>query len=87
MEDRSTAFYDTSEQPAIASVAGWNTRRWITFGLCVLCLAAFTALLLMYALLSLPEWLSLLVGLLIVLLFAGMLIALGVATHAPSDWE
>jgi hypothetical protein len=61
----------------------WGMRWWVICGACVLYLGAFIALVMVYMLASLSEWVSLLLGLLIVLLFFGMIIALGVATHAP----
>ena len=91
IEDRSAAFCDTTKQAAIAPksvpVARWGMRRWVMFSQCALCLTVFTVLLLIYALAPLPEWLSLLIGVAIVLVFAGMIAGIGVATHAPSDWE
>lgn len=70
--------------PATATGA---TRRWLAPVACLCCLATLTALILVYALASLPEWLSLLIGVAIVLVFMGLLVTLSLALGAVSAWE
>ncbi len=91
-EDRSAALYDTSEQPIVVQETTSGPRRWIAFGVCALCLVAFTTLLLVYALASLSEWLSLLIGAAIVVLFLSTLLSLSltagaIVMHEVEGWK
>ena len=92
MKDRRAALLDTDKQPALALknvpvAQRGGLRRFVVCGLFALCLAVLIGLILVYVLVSLPEWLSLLTGITIVLVFVAMIVGIGVMTHAPSDWE